>query len=183
MFTLRQSSFIAVLLGPAAFFYRIGIYLMCAAISMLLATSAIAFDLKDTAGQPQRLADLKGKWVVVNFWATWCAPCVKEIPDFAAFAKANADKVRVIGIALDWDETGKREADERKVKSFAKKVGLIYPLVLGDEKSEKSFGKMKGLPTTIIYDRAGKVVFQKTGPVTLDMLNQVVAGEKAAVSR
>ena len=183
MFTLRQASFIAVPPGPAAFFYRAGIYLLCAAISMLLATSAIAFELKDTAGQPQRLADLKGKWVVVNFWATWCAPCVKEIPDFAAFAIANADKVRVIGIALDWDETGKREADERKVKSFAKKVGLTYPLVLGDEKSEKSFGKMKGLPTTIIYDRAGKVAFQKTGPVTLDMLNQVVAGEKAAVSR
>ncbi len=183
MFTLRPASFIAAIPKSAAFFYRSVIYLACAAISLLFATSAIAFDLKDTAGQPQRLTDLKGKWVVVNFWATWCAPCVKEIPDFAAFAKANTDKVRVLGIALDWDETGKREADERKVKSFAKKVGLTYPLVLGDEKSEKLFGKMKGLPTTIIYDPAGKVIFQKTGTVTLDMLNRVVAGEKVALGR
>ncbi len=153
------------------------IILAALAIS-LFASSAIAFDLKDTAGQPQRLSDLKGKWVIVNFWATWCAPCVKEIPDFAAFAIAQGDKVRVLGVALDWDETGKREADERKVKSFAKKVGLTYPLVLGDDKSEKVFGKMKGLPTTIIYDPNGKVVFQKTGTVTPEMLNRVVAGEK-----
>jgi thiol-disulfide isomerase/thioredoxin len=146
----------------------------------IFASSASAFDLKDTAGQPQRLADLKGKWVIVNFWATWCAPCVKEIPDFAAFAKVQGDKVRVLGVALDWDESGKREADERKVKSFAKKVGLTYPLVLGDDKSEKVFGKMKGLPTTIIYDPAGKIVFQKTGTVTPEMLNRVLAGEKVS---
>ena len=143
---------------------------------LLIATTAHAFDLKDTVGNPQRLADLKGKWVVVNFWATWCAPCVKEIPDFAAFATAQPSKVRVVGVALDWDETGKREADEKKVKAFAKKVGLTYPLVLATEASEKSFGKMKGLPTTIIYDPAGKIAFQKTGSVTQEMLNRVVAG-------
>ena len=157
--------------------YRAALLWITLVIS-LFAASASAFDLKDTTGQPQRLANLKGSWVVVNFWATWCAPCVKEIPDFAAFAKAQGDKVRVIGIALDWDETGKREADERKVKSFAKKVGLTYPLVLGDDKSEKVFGKMKGLPTTIIYDPNGKIVFQKTGVVTPEMLNRVIAGEK-----
>ncbi|MBI3714951.1 MAG: TlpA family protein disulfide reductase [Betaproteobacteria bacterium] len=145
----------------------------------LLATGVChAFDLKDTSGQPQRLADLKGKWVVVNFWATWCAPCVKEIPDIAAFAKEQGDKVRVIGVALDWDETGKREADEAKVKSFAKKVGLSYPLVLGTDASEKTFGRLKGMPTTFVYDPAGKLVFQKTGSITKEMLTRIVAGEK-----
>lgn len=155
--------------------------LACIALFLsMFAANANAFDLKDTTGQTHRLADLKGKWVVVNFWATWCAPCVKEIPDFAAFAKAQGDKVRVLGIALDWDETGKREADERKVKAFAKKVGLTYPLVLGDDRSEKVFGKMKGLPTTIIYDPNGKIAFQKTGVVTPEMLNRVIAGEKVS---
>lgn len=163
------------------FSHRYRATLACIALIIsMFAASANAFDLKDTTGQTHRLADLKGKWVVVNFWATWCAPCVKEIPDFAAFAKAQGDKVRVIGIALDWDETGKREADERKVKAFAKKVGLTYPLVLGDDKSEKVFGKMKGLPTTIIYDTKGKIVFQKTGVVTPEMLNRVIAGEKVS---
>ncbi len=142
------------------------------------ATQAHAFQLTDTSGAPQRLADLNGKWVVLNFWATWCAPCVKEIPDLAAFAIAQGDKVRVLGIALDWDETGKPETDERKVKAFAKKIGHTYPLVLGTEASEKIFGKMKGLPTTIVYDPNGKIVYQKTGVVTQELLKRVMAGEK-----
>jgi thiol-disulfide isomerase/thioredoxin len=103
---------------------------------------------------------------------------VKEIPDFAAFAKEKGDAVRVLGIAMDWDETGKLESDTAKIKRFAKKVGLTYPMVLGDEASEKTFGKVAGLPTTIIYDPSGKVVFKKTGTITRDMLNRVVAGEK-----
>ena len=150
---------------------------LCAAM-LFCATSAAAFDLKDTGGTAQRLSELKGKWVVVNFWATWCAPCVKEIPDIAAFATAQGNKVRVLGVALDWDETGKRDADERKVKAFAKKVGLTYPLVLGTAASEKAFGKLKGLPTTIVYDPNGKIVFRKTGTVSEAQLNRVVAGEK-----
>ncbi len=135
--------------------------------------SANAFELKDTAGAPQRLSDLRGKWVVVNFWATWCAPCVKEIPEIAEFAREQGDKTRVLGIALDWD-------DEKQVTAFARKVGHTYPLVLGTEASEKAFGKMKGLPTTIVYDPAGKVVYQKTGTVTRELLSRIVKGEKSA---
>ena len=98
--------------------------------------------------------------------------------NIAAFAAAQGDKVRVIGIALDWDETGKPEADAKKVKAFAKKIGHAYPLVLGDAASDKVFGKLKGMPTTIVYDPTGKIVYEKTGPVTQALLAKVVAGEK-----
>ena len=152
--------------------YRVALKFALVALCFFAHASS-AFDLKDTTGAPQRLADLKGKWVVVNFWATWCAPCVKEIPDIAAFANEQGDKVRVIGVALDWD-------NERQVQAFAKKVGLTYPLVLGTEASEKAFGKMKGLPTTIVYDPAGKIAYQKTGTVTRELLSRIVKGEKVS---
>jgi thiol-disulfide isomerase/thioredoxin len=140
-------------------------------VAAVVSFSASAFDLKDTEGRPQRLDDAKGKWVVVNFWATWCAPCIKEIPDIAAFAREAGSRIRVIGIALDWD-------DAAKVKSFARKVGHSYPLVLGDEASEKTFGKLKGLPTTIVYDPQGKIAYQKTGTVTKELLRRITKGEK-----
>jgi thiol-disulfide isomerase/thioredoxin len=131
--------------------------------------AAHAFEVTDTDGKRHRLADYRGKWVVVNFWATWCTPCIKEIPEIAEFQRANApQRAVVIGIALDVDN-----AD--KTRQFAQKVGHAYPLVLGDEKVEKQFGKVKGLPTTIVFDPAGKRAWDRTGTVTRKSLEEVLA--------
>ena len=152
--------------------------LLLASALWLASASSFAFELNDTANQPLRLADFKGKWVVVNFWATWCAPCVKEIPEIAEFSTTQGEKVRVIGIALDWHDGDKpTEIEIGKIKAFAKKVGHIYPLVLGNDASEKTFGKVKGLPKTIVYTPEGKVAYEKTGPITKALLMRVISGE------
>ncbi len=141
--------------------------LLAGVVLALAPSCAVAFDMTDTAGARHRLADYKGRWVVVNFWATWCAPCVKEIPEIAEFHKAHGRNVEVLGIAVDNEEVD-------KTKWFAKKVGHEYPLVLGDDpKVEKQFGKVKGLPTTIVFDPAGKKVYDRLGIVSKKFLEEV----------
>lgn len=136
------------------------------ALAVAASAHAKAFDVVDTAGTKHRLADYKGRWVVVNFWATWCAPCVKEIPEIAQFAREHKE-VAVIGIALDIEEVA-------KTKDFAKKVGHEYPLVLGDDpRVEKQFGKVKGLPVTKVYDPSGKIVYDRLGVVSKKFLEEV----------
>jgi len=135
----------------------------------LMAAGAHAFDVTDTDGKRHRLADYRGKWVIVNFWATWCAPCIKEIPEFAEFQRAHApDQAVVLGIALDVD-------DAAKTRQFAKKIGHTYPLILEDERTEKQFGKVKGLPTTVIFDPAGRRAWDRTGTVTRKALEDAIA--------
>ena len=138
------------------------------------ALPAAAFDLKDTQGKAHRLADYQGRWVVVNFWATWCVPCIQEIPDIAEFAKAHP-RVVVIGVAMDAEDVG-------KVKRFADKTGHHYPLVLADASVEKQLGEPRALPTTRIYDPAGKVVYDRVGRVSrksLEELTKVASPAKA----
>ena len=140
-----------------------------ALLAGLAAPAALAFEVTDTDGKRHRLADYRGKWVVVNFWATWCTPCIKEIPEIAAFHSANApERAVVLGIALDSE-------DEAKTRQFAKKFGHTYPLVLEDDDTEKVFGKVKGLPTTMLYDPSGNRAWVRTGTVTRKSLEDAIA--------
>ena len=133
---------------------------------LMLAGSAWAasFDLTDTGGKRHRLSDYPGRPVVLNYWATWCVPCIQEIPEIAEFQRAHPDVV-VIGIALDAE-------DVSKIKAFAQKVGHAYPLVLSNDKVEKQLAPVKGLPTTRIFDGSGKLVYDKLGRVTKKSLEE-----------
>ena len=135
-------------------------------VALSAAGGAFAFDLADTQGKRHRLADYKGRWVVLNFWATWCVPCIQEIPEIAQFHRAHGDVV-VIGVAIDAE-------DAAKVQQFALKVGHDYPLVLATDRVEKQLGAMRALPTTRIYDPKGRVVYDKPGRVDRKFLEEKV---------
>jgi thiol-disulfide isomerase/thioredoxin len=143
-----------------------------ALVTLLAPLPGAAFDLKDTQGRVHRLADYQGRWVVVNFWATWCVPCIEEIPEIAAFQKDHP-RVVVIGVAVDAE-------NEAKVKQFARKLGHDYPLVLSDESVEKQLGEPRALPTTRIYDPSGKVVYDRVGRINRKSLEEATASKPPA---
>ena len=143
-------------------------------VTLFTLTGVLAFDLVDTKGQPHRLKDYEGRWVVVNFWATWCVPCIQEIPEIAQFHRAHG-RVVVIGVATDADNAA-------KVKQFAAKVGHDYPLVLPNDKVAKQLGDPKALPTTRIYDPTGKVVYDRVGRVTRKSLEELTGSRAGATA-
>ena len=130
----------------------------------LPALAAGGFDLVDTQGAHHRLADAHGRWVVLNFWATWCVPCIAEIPEIVEFHHRHP-QVLVIGVATDGE-------DAAKVKRFAAKLHHDYPLVLSDDAVERQVGSPRALPTTRIYAPDGKVVYDKPGRVDLKLLEE-----------
>ena len=137
-----------------------------------LPSAAASFDLVDTQGVHHSLAQARGHWVVVNFWATWCVPCIQEIPEIAAFHKQHPE-VQVIGVATDVE-------DVAKVKAFAKRVGHDYPLVISDDGVEKQLGSPRALPTTRIYDPGGKMVYDKPGRVDRRFLEEKTGSASSA---
>jgi thiol-disulfide isomerase/thioredoxin len=126
----------------------------------------------DLQGQARRLRDWDGHVAVVNFWATWCAPCREEIPLLvAARARYRADGVEVVGIGID-------QVD--KLRDFAAKFSINYPVLVGDLRAldvMRELGNQAGaLPYTVVLDRSGRVASRRLGAYQPGELDQVLAG-------
>ncbi len=135
------------------------------------AYAANHFVLNDTAGKKHTLAQHKGKWVFVNYWATWCPPCLEEVPDLVALYDSRKNKdVMVIGIAFDYESA-------KEVAEYVDDMLMSYPIVLGDDEIASQIGKPDVLPTTFIYNPRGELVKTKRGLVTKQYLESIMSGD------
>jgi len=130
----------------------------------------MAAKLPDLDAHPQTLEQWRGKVIVVNFWATWCAPCREEIPALVKFQRDFGPKgVQIVGIAID-------AAD--KVRPYAANMKMNYPILIGDadgvELVQRAGNPLGGLPFTVILDRRGNAVHSHLGSLTADKLLEVI---------
>jgi thiol-disulfide isomerase/thioredoxin len=108
------------------------------------------FALKDLQGHEISSADLRGKVVLIDFWATWCGPCKKEMPGYQKLLDRYGSRgFAVVGFKFD------TMADTEDPVQFAKKIGVDYPLAVAPDELKQRFGGIEGLPTTMLYDRKG----------------------------
>jgi thiol-disulfide isomerase/thioredoxin len=127
------------------------------------------FSLTDLRGREISSADLRGKVVLIDFWATWCQPCKKEMPGYQRLLERYGLRgFAVVGFKFD------TMADTENPITFAKKISVRYPLAVASEELRQKFGGIEGLPTTLLYDRQGilrqKIIgFEYTNVIEADL--------------
>ncbi|MBW8306357.1 MAG: TlpA family protein disulfide reductase [Thiobacillus sp.] len=139
---------------------------------MVSAAQAADFKVTDTNGKTHSLSGYKGKWVLVNYWATWCPPCLEEIPDLIALHENKKNNLVVIGVAMDY-------RNAKQVTDFAEGLLVEYPIVLGTPEIVSQIGPVQGLPTTYLFNPEGKMVAQQVGLITRASVESYIAGKPA----
>ena len=142
---------------------------------MTVSVQAADFKVTDTKGKTHSLSGYKGKWVLVNYWATWCPPCLEEIPDLIALHENKKNNMVVIGVALEYK-------DPKQVIDFAEGLLVTYPIVLGNPKIVNQIGPMQGLPTTYLFNPEGKMVAQQVGAITREAVESYIGKKEVRVS-
>lgn len=140
-----------------------------------LVTTLPAFQLLDRDGQPRTLQDWPDKALIVNFWATWCAPCRREIPLLQRLQRDHAEEgFQVVGIAVDFRD---------KVLAYAEEMSIDYPLLIGEQDgldAAASFGiEAIGFPFTVFSDRQGRIVTAHLGELTEDEASLILDAVRA----
>lgn len=135
-------------------------------LSFCVQAEEFQFKFEDSKGKIHQLSDYRGKWVLVNFWATWCPPCLKEIPDLISLYK-DRNNIMILGIAMDYE-------DSKTVMEYAEALSIPYPIVLGDRWIASQLDELSMLPSTYLFDPEGKPAARKIGLLTREDIEKFI---------
>jgi len=138
-----------------------------------VAAEEVDFTLPDVNGKKVSLSDYRGKWVVVNYWANWCPPCLEEIPDLVAFHEKHKDTDAVV-LGVSFEEVNKDYLAE-----FIDSHFMSYPVLQMEPAPMTVLGPVMGLPTTYIISPTGERVARQEGPITGDALEKFLERKRA----
>jgi len=131
------------------------------------------FTLSDVQGVEHKLSDYRGKWVVVNYWATWCPPCLTEIPELVDFHEARKDKDAVV-LGVNFEDISLSA-----LKQFSEEYFMNFPVLRSKPGPSSALGPIPGLPTTYLVSPEGEVVARQVGPVTAELIADFIAQQTA----
>ena len=130
-------------------------------------TAAPDFSVQDLNGHPVDLASLRGKVVLLNFWATWCTPCRAEIPNFVEFQNSYGPQgLQIVGLSMD--------DDAKPVREFYQQFKMNYPVGMGTDKLAQSYGGVLGLPVSVLIGRDGRIAAKYVGAAETPVLQQKI---------
>jgi len=127
------------------------------------------FTLPDLDGDAHSLSDYRGKWVLVNYWATWCPPCLEELPELEVF-HSNADG-RAVVLGVNMEAIG-----HERLRAFVEEQFLSFPILVASERPtrEQLIGPVDGLPTSYLITPSGEVVARQVGQITAKAINAFI---------
>lgn len=132
------------------------------------AVDTVDFSHQDLKNNTHKLSDYRGKWVLVNYWATWCPPCLEELPDLEIFHNKHKDKDAVV-LGLNMEDI-----EKEKLKSFVDEQFLSYPILVVGAMPTDSMSNVPGLPTSYLINPAGEIAARQVGPVTVDAIENFI---------
>ncbi len=136
-----------------------------------LSSYAVELPYQTLDGAQGNLSEHLGKWVVINYWATWCPPCMEEIPELIQFHDNHKDRDAVVlGFSME-------SVSHQKLAKFVDDKNINYSIV-PNARSYEEIGNVSGLPTTYVIDPGGEVVASQVGRVTAEMLESFIAKDK-----
>ena len=144
------------------------IILVAVLLPCSFAIQAGDYALRDIDGKLQRVSEYRGRWLVINFWATWCPPCIHEMPELERFYQENRARASVWGVSFE-------DTDVELVREFVADLGVTYPILGLGQDPLTGYGKVRVLPTTFVIDPEGRFYHRFEGPITSHDIVDIIA--------